>query len=178
MSRTGPTTNDSSTVKLGLAQIRVLDSADNISDRNVAGTASDSIGTLASTKYTGDTEFLRESAMLECGIREMTPKNWALIYGLDATSGYTEEHSGEINLGARVTPEFLRMEAHYTYPNGTNKMYIIFPRAQVTSTVEEDSQLEEASSVPVTFTATPADSSITDGDTAWDDGPLGRIYWE
>jgi len=194
MARTGPTTNDSSTVKLGLAQIRVLDSATNISDRNVAGVTGDSIGTLASTKYTGDTEFyklesgfplmtdayfpLRESAMLECGIREMTPKNWALIYGLDATSGYTEEHSGEINLGARVTPEFLRMEAHYTYPNGTNKMYIVFPRAQVTSTVEEDSQLEEASSVPVTFTATPADSSITDGDSAWDDVPLGRIYWE
>jgi len=68
MSRTGPTTNDSSTVKLGLAQIRVLDSATNISDRNVAGIASDSIGTLASTKYTGDTEFYK----LESGFPLMT----------------------------------------------------------------------------------------------------------
>ena len=195
MARTGPTTTDSSTVKLGLAQIRVVDSSDNIANRNVVGTSSDSIGTLATTKYTGDTEFyklesgfplmtdayfpLRESAMLECGIREMTPYNWALIYGLDPTGGtYAEAHSGEINLGARTTPEFLRMEAVYTYPDGTHYMYIVFPRAQVTSTVEEDSQLEEASSVPVTFTATPADSSITDGNAVWDDGPLGRIYWE
>jgi len=195
MARTGPTTKDSSTVKLGLAQIRVVDSATNIANRNVVGETADSIGTLASTKYTGDTEFyklesgfplvtdayfpLREAAMLECGIREMTPYNWALIYGLDPTDGgYALEHSGEIELGARVTPEYIRMEAHYTYPNGTNYMYIVFPRAQVTSSVEEDSQLEEASSVPVTFTATPADASVSGGHANWDSAPLGRIYWE
>ena len=147
MARTGPTTKDSTTVKLGLSDIRVLNSADNISDRNVAGETSDSVGALASTKYTGDTEWytlesgytlltdaqfpIREKAMLECGMKEMTPQNWAYMYGLDGTSGYTLPHSGEINLGARTTPAFLRMEAHYTYPDGSSKMYIIFPRAQI-----------------------------------------------
>ena len=193
MARTGPTTNDSTTVKLGLAQIRVLDSTTNIAEKDAVGETTDSIGTLSMTKYTGDTEFyklesgfplstdayfpLRENASIECGIREMTPYNWALIYGIDPVGSYAEEHSGEINLGARVTPAYLRMEAHYTYPDGSNKMYIIFPRAVVTSTVEEDSQLEETSSVPVTFTATPADDSVTDGNAAWNSAPLGRIYW-
>ena len=194
MSRSGPVTKDTSTVQLGLAQIRVIESAANIDDDTLASVSSDSIGALANTKYMGEAEFfdlesgfpqstdaqypLRENASIECAFKEMTPYNYALAHGIDPTGGtYDEEHSGEIKLGARVAPAYVRMEAVFTYPNGTQYMYIIFPRAQVTSSMEADSQLEEAAAIPITFKATPADSDVSGGDATWNDKPLGRIYW-
>ena len=51
MARTGPVTQNTSSVKLGLAQIRVIKSATNIGYPHVASTSSDSIGALANTKF-------------------------------------------------------------------------------------------------------------------------------
>ena len=193
MTRSGPVTSDTSTIALGLAQIRVLNSADNIGNIHPAGVAGDSIGALANTKFTGNTDWfrlesgfplledyvvpIREAASLECAFKEITPYNMAMAYGLDPVGDYAAVHSGEVGLGARIAPEYVRMEARYTFPNGTNYMDIIFPRAQVSAAVEIDLQIEDAAAVPVIFEAKRADSEVSDGDGVWDAKPLGRICW-
>jgi len=197
MSRTGPVTKDTSTVALGLAQIRVGDSSDNINTIQPALVAADSIGALADTKFTGEVDWfrlesgypliedtslpIREKAMLEASFKEITPKNMAIAYGHDpGDSPYSSMtvHSGEVPIGGRSAPDFVRMEAIYTYPNGSNHMYIIAPRAQVLSNTEVDLSAEDAAAVPLTFEFKSADSSVTGGSSVWDEKPLGRFEWD
>jgi len=196
MPRTGPLTKDTTTVTLGLAQIRVGASAANITNIHVALAAAASIGALADTKFTGETDFarlesgyplmedaaypIREKAMLEASFREVTPANMAAAFGYDpnvAPYSTMTVHSGEIPLGNRSTPAFVRMEAVYTYPDGTNTLNIIFPRAQVTSNTEHDFAAEEIAAVPLTFEAKRADDGISGGSSVWNSRPLGRIEW-
>ena len=197
MARKGPVTKDTSTVPLGLAQIRVGDSSDNIADIQPALSSSDSIGALAETAFTGNTDWftlesgfplirdaewpIREGASLGCAFKEVTPVNMAMAYGHDpGDSPYSDMavHSGEVPLGDRDAPDYLRVEACYTYPNGTNHMYIIAPRAQAKSNVELAFAPEEPAAVPVTFEFGRADSEVSGGDAAWDDKPLGRLFWD
>jgi len=192
MSRSGPVTKDTSTIALGLAQIRVGVAATHIDNIHPALAASDSIGALANTKFTGKADWfklesgfplledfttaLREAASLECAFKEITPYNMAIAYGKDP-AGLTSVHSGELALGGRVAPDYVRMEAVYTYPNGTNFMHIIFPRAQVSASAELDLKVEDAAAAPITFEAKRADSEVTGGSGVWDNKPLGRIVW-
>ena len=197
MASTGPLTKDTSTVALGLAQIRIGDSSDNIGDIQPALVVGDSIGALANTKFMGNTEWfklesgfplvedttlvIREAAALECAFKELTPANMAVAYGFDPTEepyASMTVHSGEVPLGGRTAPEFIRMEAVYTYPNGSNHMYIIAPRAQVSASVEVDLAAEDAAAVPITFEFKRADSNVTGGSSVWDDKPLGRFEWD
>lgn len=192
MPRTGPTTKDTTTVTLGLAQIRIALSTGYIGQIAPILQSTDSIGALASTKFTSSQEFyklesgyplledavfpLREMASLECAFKEVTPANMALAKGQDPTA-FTQAHSGTIQLGSLSTPIYLRMEAVYTYPDGVNTMTIIFPRAQVIANPELDWALEEPAAVPITVEAKRADSEIAGGNVIWDEGPLGRIVW-
>ncbi len=299
MARTGPVTRDTSTVALGLAQIRVGKSAANISVVTPVLGASDSIGAMASTKFLGNVDYwklesgfplledmtipLRESAALECEFKEISSKNLALARGIDpfadisarvtlgvidsvagtrtgvitvnndggvidelwtviftgatagtiygrvsgnihdfaavdaiiapvdgdddpyfsipanffsgtwaakdsftfstkpfvaGTAAYADNHAGSIKLGTMSAPAYVRMEAVYTYPNGVNHMYIIFPRANATSSVELDLQIEDNANVPLTFEAKRADSEVVGGDAAWDDSTLGIISFD
>jgi hypothetical protein len=298
MARSGPVTKDTSTIALGLAQIRVGNSATNIATVTSVLPSAASIGALASTKYTGTVDYwrlmsgfpqledmsipLRETSMLECEFKEITPYNLALARGIDPSGGqaasatflslvsaagtkdlnksiavtqnagpvtdtwtvaftsgtaftvygsatgsvgsgtksvafapdhsgqpyftipadfftgtnlagdtatfrtvqymaagaYDNNHSGAINLGALSAPAFVRMEAVYTYPNGTNHMYIIFPRANATASTELDLQAEDSAASPLTFEAKRADSETSGGHSAWDSAPLGRIYFD
>jgi hypothetical protein len=300
MSRSGPTTKDTSAVALGLAQIRVGNADANVASINAVLSAADSLGALGETNYVGTTEYwklesgfpaledmtlpLRESAQLDVTYKEITPFNVALSRGLDPTAtvlgavvvgntnsasgtttgditvtetvdneiteewtvvftgaaagsifgksvghvadfaaldaeitplhdtdkeyftipenffsgtwqaddtftfattatvtgsgSYGDSHSGSIGLGGLKAPEFVRMEAVYTYPNGSNHMYIIFPRANVTGNMELSFQAEDAVAPPMSFEAKRADSETEGGDAAWDSMPLGRIYWD
>jgi len=298
MARSGPVTRDTSTVALGLAQIRIGSAAAFIATTTSVLSSQNSIGALGSTKFSGSVDYwkmesgfpmledmsipLRESAVLEATYKEISSRNLALARGLDpnadiaatvktlannstagtitgvitvtnaggvineewtvvfntATTGavygktkgqiatfanlttaiaplnganpyfsipanffsgtrvagdtfvfqttqfvagtdaYANNHAGEIKLGAMLAPAFVRMEAVYTYPNGVNHMYIIFPRANVTSSTELDMQAEDAAAPPVSFEAKRADSDTAGGDIAWDDMPLGRIYFD
>lgn len=194
MSSTGPRTKDTTTVTLGLAQIRMGDSSGNIATTDIVLTSSDSIGAMANTKFTSEVDWfrlesgypllkdatfpLRETAKMECAFKEITPANLAWARGLDGTDSlYSEEHSGEIELGDMVTPEFIRMEAVYTYPDGTNALNVVFPRAQVESGIELDFAGEDNAASPMVIEATTADSDVTGGSDVWDNRPLGRIYW-
>lgn len=300
MARSGPVTKDTTTVALGLAQIRIGASATNIANAAAVLTPSDSIGALASTKYTGNVDYwklesgfplledltlpLRESSMLECEFKELSSYNLALARGIDpgtavqsagvvegtinsaagtvdaaldiavtddagpvtdtwvvaftsaiagnitgvntglvhtfvaidgamapdnggnpyftipadfftgtwadgdsynftttayqASGGaYSDPHVGTIDLGSLSAPSFVRMEAVYTYPDGTSTMTIIFPRANATSSVEIDMQAEDNVNVPITFEAKRADSEISGGNAAWDAAPLGKIIF-
>jgi hypothetical protein len=94
------------------------------------------------------------------------------------TSAYASAHSGSIGLGSISAPEYIRMEAVYTYPNGTNHMYIVFPRANVVSSVEINMQTEDNANVPITYEAKRADSEVSGGNAVWDTMPLGRIYFD
>jgi hypothetical protein len=190
--RSGPLTKDTTTIALGLAQIRIGPSAANITKQNPVLAESASLGALASTSFTSNAEYfklesgyplledatfpLREAAMLECAFKEMTPANFALAKGFDPAD-YTSAHTGVVPLGAISTPAFLRMEAIYTYPDGLNTMNIVFPRCQVTSAIEAEFAEEEPAAVAVQIEAKRADSGITGGNSAWDDKPLGLIRW-
>jgi len=193
MARSGPVTTDTSTIALGLAQIRVGSSSANIASPNPVLTSNDSIGALANTKFTGNTDWyklesgfpliedytvpIREACMLECAFKEITPKNMALAHGTDVSSGTYLAHSGEIALGGRTAPDYIRMEAVYTYPNGSNTMTIIFPRGQVSANVEMDLAAEDAAAVPIVFESKNASSDVSGGNAIWDDKPLGSIIW-
>lgn len=196
MARKGPITTDTTTVALGLAQIRVGSSSDNIADIHPALSSSDSIGALANTTWRGPTEWyklesgfpliedfttpIREAAHLECAFKEITPANVALAYGHDPNaSPYSTMtvHSGEVPLGGRSAPDYIRMEARYTYPSGTDYMDIIFPRAQVSANPEAALAEADAAAITITFESKNASSDVTDGNAVWDDKPLGRIYW-
>lgn len=190
---TGPVTKDTSTLALGLAKIYTWSAATYVDKIQPQLSGESSIGALASTKFTHTIEHwkheagfplledytiaLRGTAMLECAFEEVTPFNLALAHGQDPIGTYSDTHSGEVTLGNLTAPEYMRMEAEYTYPNGTNKMHIIFPRAQVTSSPEIDMQKEENVAVPITFEAKRADSEVSGGNAVWDDKPLGRIIF-
>ena len=197
VTRTGPLTKDTTTVALGLAQIRVGASAANITKQHPVLSSSDSIGALANTRFLGSAEYfnlesgfpmledatfpLRESAGLECAFKEITPANMALAKGLDP-GDYSSAHTGKVALGTLAAPVILRIEAIYTYPDGTNTMNIVFPRAQVTASIEMDFAEEEPAAVAISIQAKRADSGITDasnpGNACWDDKPLGQILWD
>lgn len=197
MARTGPLTQDTTTVALGLAQIRVGASAANITKQHPVLAAATTLGALANTKFTSNAEYfklesgyplledatfpLRESAMMECAFKEITPANFALAKGKDPT-GYSSVHTGAVPLGTITTPTILRMEAIYTYPDGTNTMNIVFPRCQATAAIEMEFAEEEPAAVAIAIEAKRADSGITDatnpGNACWDLQPLGRVVWD
>jgi len=195
MARKGPVTTDTSAAAVGMAQIRVGPSTANIGNPHPVLVAANSIGALAKTSYKGNTDWLklesgfpaledyvvaiREAASLECAFKQISPYNMALAHGLDPTGGtYASAHSGEVAIGGRTAPVNVRMEAVYTYPNGTNRMIIIFPRAQISSAVEMDLPQEEWANVPITFEAKRADSETSGGAGCWDTQPLGKIKWD
>ena len=195
MARTGPVTKDTSTVALGLAKILIGDSAGNITTKTQClDQSADSLGALNSSSFTSNVEYwslmsgfpqqedmslpLSETAQLDCEFKEVHPRNLAFARGIDASSGYTDNHSGEIPLGALKSPAFVRAEAIYTYPNGDNHMYIIFPRANVTSSVELSFNESDNANVPITISAKRADSDVSGGDSTWDEMSLGRIYFD
>lgn len=301
MPRTGPVTRDTTTVPLGLAQIRIGPSAAHIGSIAPALSVTDSLGAMASTSYTGETEYwdlesgfplgldatfpLRETNMMECAFKEVTPKSLALARGIDpfgeisatatevgsvtssgttsgtitvtddagptsevftvlftgATAGsiygsvtghvhdfadlttamtpdnggadhftipanyftgtwaadetyvfqtteymagstaYENAHSGSIALGTVSAPDFVRVEALYTFPDGTNTMTIIFPRTNITSSLNIDFQAEDAAAVSMTLKSMTASSDVTGGNAVWDGsvdaGPNGRIVF-
>jgi hypothetical protein len=191
LTRTGPLTRDPKVVALGLAQVRVGVSATNISTADPVLTPSDSIGALANTKFVGKTDFwklesgfplleditlpIREACSLECGFKELSMANLQLARGIDPSDEYSDT---SIALGGLVAPEFIRMEAVYTFPDNLRQMVIIFPRANVISSMEIDLKAEDAAVVPITFEAKRADSAISaGGDAVWDEMPLGTIVF-
>ena len=307
MSRSGPITKDTSTIALGMAQIRVGNSAANISSIDKVLTASNSIGSLGQSNVMAPVEYwvleggyplieeltlpLREKSYAEVTFRELTAYNFALSRGVDpsadvdasvpsaadvnssagtlgaeptvdnlggvidgrftivvvaftslssmdldiyeeslglvdqvtgfdststalapddgsneyfniasgsfggtyvandtitfrttpfvsGTSAYSSVDSGEIKLGTLQAPAFIRMEAVYTFPNKARELVVVFPRAQVTSSLEINFQGEDAALPPMTITAKTADSETAGGHANWDDKPLGRIYWQ
>jgi len=201
ITRSGPVTRNTSTVALGLAKILVGSSAANIANRDqILDENENSLGALNSTNFTSTIEYWRllsgfpqledmtiplsETAALECEFKELSLRNLALARGIDADEeGYPhsvdpgEGEGNDIELGAIKLPDYVRMEAIYTYPNQVDRMYIIFPRAQVTSSVELSFNATDNANVPITFEAKRGDSGMEGGDEAWDTAPLGRIYF-
>jgi hypothetical protein len=191
LTRSGPLTRNPQVVALGLAQIRVGVAAANIGSVGAVLLATASIGALANTKFTGKTDYwklesgfplledmslpIRESCILECGFKEISMANIQLARGIDPSDEYSDTY---IALGGLVAPEFVRMEAVYTFPDSLSQMVIIFPRANVVSSMEIDLKAEDAAVVPITFEAKRADSGITTGGNAvWDAMPLGSIIF-
>jgi hypothetical protein len=198
MARKGPTTVFPQAAEAGLAQIRVGPSASNITKTGKALTADNSIGAMASTKVGSNTEWLRlmsgfpeledyavvtqETAYLECAFREITPYTLSLAAGLDPTAQTYKAtsasyQSGEVALGGRSAPVYIRVEAEYTYPNGTKYMTVIYPRAQATASIELDWSNSEWAACPLRLEAKRADGEIDGGDNVWNAAPLGHIIW-
>lgn len=188
LTRTGPLTKNPKAVALGLAQIRIGDSADNIGDATPKLAAASSLGALANTKFVANAEYwklesgfplledyslpLRESCSLECGFKEITALNLSIARGIAA-----DEYDSSIGLGGLIAPDYVRMEAVYTFPDNQSQMVIIFPRANVTSSMELDLKAEDAAVVPIVVEAKRADSGVSGGSAVWDSMPLGTILF-
>jgi len=188
----GPVTKDTSALALGLGQIRIGVSATYINTINPALSASDSIGALAKSSLTLETEVwkhmsgfpqredaqivLSKKARIEGDAEELTPYNVALSMGIDPVS-YTLSNSGQIPLGGLTSVPFLRAEMEYSFPDG-KKFYPVFPRAQVSNTVSLDFQAAENIKIPMSIEAKNADSNASGGSVLWDDAPLGRIWFK
>lgn len=193
MARTGPITKDPTTIALGLADVRVGVSVTYIGQIAAVLASNKSVGTLANTKFISTVEVykllsgyplledavfpLSEVAAFELAFREITPANMALARGLDPSS-YTDAHKGQIALGNIASPVNIRIEIIYTYPDGTNTMTFIFPRAQITAAIEMDFAPEEPAAVAVRAESKRADGSISGGHVIWDAKPLGLIVWD
>jgi len=196
MARKGPIVKQTSAIALGPAEIRVGSFSANVTNLHAALTSSNSLGAMATTKFAGNSDWftletgfpkmadhdicIREAAALDCSFQEITPMNVALAFGYDpnaAPYATMTVHSGEIPLGGRTVGVDVRMEAIYTYPNGTNYMKIIFPRAHVIGNVEQDFNDESAQAVPISFQARTADINVSGGSSIWNDRPLGRVEW-
>ncbi len=191
ITRTGPLTINPQVVALGLAQVRVGPAAANIGFITPKLLSTQSIGALGNTKYVGKADYwklesgfplledytipIRESCSLECGFKELSVANLALARGIDS-SGY-DEYDDSIALGGLIAPEYVRMEAVYTFPDNARQMVIIFPRANVTSSMEIDLKIEDAAVIPITFEAKRGDSLVTGGNAVWDSMPLGTIVF-
>lgn len=289
MARTGPVTLDTSTLALGLAQIRVGEYSAYIDQTIPVLTSTASVGALADTKLTGSVDYwthesgfplledavipLRESQAMEASFEEITPFNLALsrginpfadlpatilggvsattagttsgnisandsggvtdswtvvfssstafdvygkntgdvgsgtvsaafepdnggnpyfsipanfftgtwaageVYSFDSTaavagtSAYSSVHSGEIHFGNIAAPEYLRMEAVYTFPNGINTLTIIYPYAQVTSNLEMGFASED--NIKIAFTIT----SKATNNINWSTAPQGKMIF-
>ncbi|MCE5226096.1 MAG: hypothetical protein LLG05_09605 [Porphyromonadaceae bacterium] len=191
LTRTGPLTRNPGAVALGLAQIRVGAAAANIANAAPALLSTDSVGALANTKYVGKADFwklesgfplledlsipIRESSQLDCAFKELTVKNIAMARGIDPST--IDEYDDSIALGGLVAPDYVRMEAVYTFPDAQTQMIIIFPRANVVSSMEIDLKESDAAAVPVSFEAKRADDGVTGGNSAWNSMPLGTIVF-
>lgn len=296
--RTGPITRDASTVQLGLSQIRIGRSAAYIATVTPVLTALHSIGALASTSFTSETEYfdlesgfplsldatfpMRETNMLECAFKEITPKSLAMARGMDpladinasvvilstdttagvhvaddievdnaggvinetwvavfddathytvygnatgkvgsstvitaelepdnsghpyftipanhfsgvwvagdtqtfattqflaGTAAYANAHLGSIPLGNLAAPKYMRVEAVYTFPDPTYSMVIIFPRANVTSSLNLDQQPEDAAAVTMSIKSMGASEDTAGGHAVWNSMPNGQILF-
>lgn len=191
LTRTGPLTKNPQAVALGLAQIRIGPATSNIASATPVLIPANSIGALASTKFTGKTDYwklesgfplleditlpIREACSLECGFKELSVANLSLARGIDPAD--LDEYDDSIALGGLTAPDFVRMEAVYTFPDNQSQMIIIFPRANVVSSMEIDLKAEDAAVIPITFEAKRGDSGIVGGDATWDNMPLGTIVF-
>ncbi len=203
--RTGPITRNAQSVALGLAKILVGRSTTHIADITQAlNETTDSMGGMAATNFVSEIEYwklesgfpmledlsipLRETARLDCEFKEITLRNLAIARGIDADDpAAIYPHSldadpGEedtIDLGSIKAPDYVRMEAIYTYPDQQHRMVIVFPRANVTSSMELSLAAEDNANVPISFEAKRADSGVDGISTeVWDDAPLGKIFFE
>lgn len=191
LTRTGPVARQPEKVALGLAQIRVGASAANIAYITPKLISSNSIGALGATKFIGSTEFwrlesgfplledlaipIREKSAMEITFKELTVANLFLARGEDPT--LVDEYDTYIGLGGLSAPDYIRMEAVYTFPNRAAQMVVIFPRANVVSDMELDFQAEDSAAPPLNFEAKRADSEVSGGNAVWDDFPLGIIQF-
>jgi hypothetical protein len=94
----------------------------------------------------------------------------------DSTLLYANDHDGTVGLGGMSAPAYVRVECVYTYPNGQT-LTVIFPRANVVSSVELEGQLEDFAAAPITLEAKRSDGEVDGGDVLWNDMPLGSLYF-
>lgn len=188
----GPTTSDTSSLALGLAEIRMGASADNIENIHPALASSTSLGSLTKTVFTAEIEVWRhmsgfpqiedyniplsKKAAFEGDAEELNPYNLALALGEDPTS-YTDVHSGGIPLGALNDVPYMRAEMIYSFPDTDYTMETVFPRAQVTGSVSLDFQATDSAKNPMTIEAKRAGSNVSGGNAVWDNAPLGYIWF-
>ena len=96
---------------------------------------------------------------------------------VSGTSAYTNAHLGNIPLGTLAAPKFLRVEAVYTFPNPAYSMVIVFPRANITSSLNLDQQPEDAAAITMTIKSMGASEDTTGGNAAWNNMPNGQILF-
>lgn len=185
-----PVYRNSTTVMLGLAQIRIAESAPYIGYPTACLTKAHSLGAMVETRILGeDFDYILRSGfpqtddliiayeqhvIVECVLREITPINMALMFGqaYDPTT-YDDPHDGQIYLGTRGVTSFIRVEFIYWYPESNYQMHLILPKAYISTEVLIDWAVEDDYGAPFACVSTPSDSDSIGGHAIWDAAPLG-----
>ena len=118
-----------------------------------------------STWASGDVYVFRTTKGATAGAAyPMNPDNWG-----------TDEPT--ISLGGLVSPENIRVEGIYTYPDGSNQMVIVLPRVQIAASIDMDFAETEPAAITIQFDSKNASSQNGSGNAVWDAMPLGQILW-
>lgn len=96
---------------------------------------------------------------------------------VSGTAAYASAHSGSIGLGNLVAPADLRVEGVYTFPNGTNTITFIFPRAQAVGDLDLAFSESDEAAPAISLKSMYAGSENALGNAVWDSFPQGRIVW-
>lgn len=104
-------------------------------------------------------------------------QDFTTIAATAAASGFTNAHLGDIPLGTIAAPKYLRVESWYTFPDPKYKMVIIFPRANITSSLSLEQQPEDIAAVTISIKSMGASSDTEGGHAAWDAMSNGRIMF-
>lgn len=174
------------TVALGLGKISIGPSVANLATITQALTSTDYFSALTEVSFVINKQFKKQitvkdsvellqdvfvsGSTLGISVTFIEILQKTLSYALGGDGGATE--LGSLLL---TDPEDLRVELEYLYPNKTDKMIVILPRAVVTSSLPFSFEEEDNADVPVTFLAKRADLEV--GGSAWATYPYGRIYF-
>jgi hypothetical protein len=104
-------------------------------------------------------------------------QTFTTVAATTGSASFGNAHVGAIPLGTVAAPKYLRVEAYYTFPDPRHKMIIIFPRANITSSLSLDQQPEDVAAVTISIKSMGASSDTAGGNAVWDNMPNGQILF-
>ena len=174
------------TVALGLGKISIGSSSSHLASTTQALSSTDYFSALTDISFTINKKFKKQvsvkdsiellqdvfvsSSTFVISVTFIEILQKTLSYALGGDGGSTE-------LGSLLLsdPTDLRVELEYLYPNKTNKLIVILPRAVVTSSMPVSFAEDDNLDVPMTLLAKRVDNIV--GGSSWDAFPYGRIYF-
>lgn len=174
-------------ILIGKGQMRVAKAEDHITETDFVLTEINSLGYLAEIKLDASKEVeVRKSVVsnypidiqskitdviIECEPLEMTVENITMALGQDNLNNVNSSLDGFFGIGGE-SETWWRVEIGVLFPQGGNKMELVFPKTKIISDFSIPLMSEEAFKQTLTYQA--ADASFGEPSNAiWMSNPLG-----